>query len=71
MTTLLEEIIGSRDSDVPRYLKIIEKNIESGELKRYTTYEKTKNKIASEEENEEKKNGKSQSKLEKLSDDVK
>jgi len=55
MTTILEEIIGSEIEEVPRYFKIIDENIQSGKLRKYSIYEKTKKKVlepSSEDEDE-------------------
>lgn len=47
MTLLLEWIPLSRNEDIPRFVDFFQKKIESKEIKKYSIFEKTKNKIKS------------------------
>jgi hypothetical protein len=45
VTALLENIMLSENEDIPRFVELIEKRIADGTVKKYSKWDKTKNKI--------------------------
>lgn len=45
MTKLLESIPLSANEDIPRFIQFFEEKIANKELKKYKTFDKTKNKV--------------------------